>query len=81
VHGMLLREANVVVDMWASRQLRNFNVRPMHGFVPDTTNAGLTAFYSSELFHKRFAICATISGLGRTVFEFTLEKSVSQVWS
>ena len=70
----LLRETNVVVDMRTSRNLCDFEVRVRNNSVPDTTNASLTAFYPSELFDERVAIGTTVSGLGRTVFEFTLGK-------
>jgi hypothetical protein len=73
----LLSETDVMVDMWASCNFCNFcnfKVRSRNNLVPDTTNASLVAFYPSELFDKRFAIGTTISGLGRTVFKFALDK-------
>jgi hypothetical protein len=80
VHREFLCETDVMVDMWASRGLCNFEVRARNNSVPDTTNASLAAFYTSKLFDERFAIGTTVSGLGRTVFKFTLDK-VSQIRS
>jgi hypothetical protein len=43
--------------------------------VTNTTDASLTAFDPSELFDKGSAISPTVSGLRRTMFEFTLWRS------
>lgn len=74
MYRKLLRETDVVMDMWASRDLCDFEVRATNNSVPDTTNASLTAFCPSELFDECIVIGATVSGLGRTVFKFTLHK-------
>jgi hypothetical protein len=70
----LLRETNVVVDMRASRDLCNFEVRARNNSVPDTTNASLATFYPSELFDEGVAIGTTVTRLRRTVFKLTLDR-------
>lgn len=42
----LLRHTNVVVDVRASGQLSDFDMRAINHFVADTTNASLTTFDS-----------------------------------
>jgi hypothetical protein len=54
-------------------------VRAIYNFVADTTNPSLTTLDAGQLFHKKFAVRATISALGGTVFEFTLQQLVSEV--
>lgn len=73
---VLLHQANVVVDVRACCYLSKFDVGAMNNIVTYTANASLTAFNPSELPHKGLAIRVAISGLGQTMFEFTLEGSI-----
>jgi hypothetical protein len=73
VHRVLLGEADTVVSFRACRRLGDFHMGAMNNSVPNTANASLPTFNLSQLFHKRFAIGAAISGFGRTMFEFTLK--------
>jgi hypothetical protein len=74
MYRKLLHETDVVMDMWASCNLCNFEVRATNNSVLDMMNASLMAFYPSELFDECVAIGVTVSGLGRMVFKFTLHK-------
>jgi hypothetical protein len=71
----------MMVNMWASCYFGDFNVRAVNYFVTNATDASLSTFDAGKLFYKRFAVRATVSSFGRTVFELTLEKtSLSEFW-
>lgn len=75
MYRVLLCEASMMMSLRASCYLGNFDMGAMKNSVTNTTNTILMALDPSQLFNKRFMISATISCLGRMVFEFALEKS------